>query len=354
MRLRNILVCLVLAIIIVAGLNLLRPAISGEPDKPADTSDEAYYSLEIQQAVHRGLRFLASRQRKNGLWTESEYPLVVSAVSGLALLQSGSLPDRGPYSEAVAKLLNYYLKHQPRRTGFITTDDPRPANGHAFSLLFLIQVYGLNPQRCDERLKKLIQKSTNYIITHQESAGQWSQDFAHGTHGEVTTIFQLQALRAAKDAGFNVPKKTIAKAVKYMKRLIERKGYCRCSAPCQGPLASGIASLMAGGIYDHKQLQPFVDDLWNNMNYKLDNYPFPMYTHLYASHVFCFWGQSRWDKYYKNIKDYLLKHQKKDGSWTWRSFQHQHAFRPGPAWGTATCCIILQLPNKHLPFIPLE
>src|SRR2546422_9976 len=102
----------------------------------------------------------------------------------------------------------------------IAAEAGRYMYGHGFGVLFLSQVYG--EEEDNERRRKLedfLTRAVDFIGKAQTTRGGWYYTSAADGHdmdeGSVT-VTQMQALRAAKNAGIVVPKSIIDKALKYL------------------------------------------------------------------------------------------------------------------------------------------
>ena len=130
------------------------------------------------------------------------------------------------------------------------TEAARYMYGQGFGTLFLACVYGEEdrPQRRKE-LEKVLTKAVEFIGHAQTDRGGWgyvsAKEGGNFDEGSVT-ITQLQALRAARDAGIVVPKSIIDKAVKYLKDSTTQRGGIIYSlthgAPAIVPDYGGVAS----------------------------------------------------------------------------------------------------------------
>ena len=69
--------------------------------------------------------------------------------------------------------------------------------------------------------------------------------------------------------------------------------------------------------------------------------PHYYYGHYYAVQAQYQAGGNHWNRWFPRIRDQLLSDQQKDGSWSDLTFSNEYA--------TAMSCIILQIPNNHLP-----
>jgi len=102
------------------------------------------FDPRIQQAVARGLDYLAREQRRQGYWEANggQYRVAMTALAGNALLCEGSTATRGKYARNIRLAVNYLLE-MSRPNGLIGyQDDLHYMYGHGFSMLFLSQVYG--------------------------------------------------------------------------------------------------------------------------------------------------------------------------------------------------------------------
>src|SRR5262249_27757295 len=100
--------------------------------------------------------------------------------------------------------------------------------GHGFSVMFLASVYGDegNEKRRKE-LKDIITRGVHYIGQAQSTQGGWyytSAKDGHDSDEGSVTVTQVQALRAAKNAGIKVPLEFIRKAQDYLKHSTTERG----------------------------------------------------------------------------------------------------------------------------------
>ena len=110
----------------------------------AVSADSLDRKKKIDDAVNRGLEFLAREQRRQGYWEVSggSYRIAMTALSGVALAAEGSTTTRGKYARNISRSVDYLLDAaQPNGLiGF--PDDYHYTYGHGFSMLFLSQIYG--------------------------------------------------------------------------------------------------------------------------------------------------------------------------------------------------------------------
>ena len=331
---------------------------------------------ETVKAIDRGLNYLVKTQRNDGSWMNSggygTYPTAMSALSGMALLGSGSTPESGRYAKNVRKVMNYLIHlGESGGDGLIASNiggEYQSMHGHGFALLFLAECYGMeNSVENEARLKKVIEKGIELTAKCQSDQGAQYQHAggwiytpqSRGDEGSVT-VTQLQALRAARNVGLKVPKSTIDRAVAYLKHCQMPDGSICYSWSSRGNgtvalSAAGIACFFSAGVYDQasggsgdesKMVDKLVQFVLKNL--KVDNggghY---FYTHLYAAQsMYQRAGNDpkavkEWEDYYKNIRQKLLSSQNPDGSWSGDGV--------GTTYGTAIALTILQLPYGYVP-----
>ena len=309
---------------------------------------------EVSDAIQRGLVWLERNQGNDGSWRNAggwgSYPAAMTGLAGMALLASGSTPTRGKNYAAIRRSVDFLLKHADPGSGVISvaTEEGRSMYGHGFATLYLAAVFGTEEDlRKQERLKRALDKAVGLISSAQSSAGGWiyTPD-SNGDEGSVT-VTQIQALRACRMAGIVVDKRTIDRAVEYIKRCQNAEGGIRYSLSSGGDsrpaiTAAGVAVLYNAGVYDD---QPFVDKAVQyckrHLQITSDNTGHHYYAHLYWSQALYQRGGSDWTDYYAKASAWLLKQQKKDGSWEGDGV--------GQSYGTAIALIMLQLPYSLVP-----
>src|SRR5258708_1240321 len=112
--------------------------------KTVETSGLEFITPATQQAIHRGLEFLAANQNDDGsLGSGSTYRrhVAVTALAGIAFLSAGNTPNRGKYGKHVGKGGQYILACTDSQ-GLLSGPEPRqhnPQYGHRCATLSLAQ-----------------------------------------------------------------------------------------------------------------------------------------------------------------------------------------------------------------------
>lgn len=308
------------------------------------------------RAVTKGLDYLARIQAPNGSWQSTQdgstYPTAMASLAGMAFLANGNTTSRGPYAESVRKAVRF-VAAQSTPSGLIAVgeENGRPMYGHGFSLLFLSCAYGMETDaKVREQIRDVLIKGIKLTASGQSNQGGWIYWPGGGDEGSVT-VTQMQALRAAHEAGLTVPKDTIAKAIHYLEMCKMPDGGICYSLNSRGdsrpPIsAAAICCLYSAGEYESplaKACLNYVDKQMKSHNglQLQGNWGHDFYMNLYAAQAFYQAGDKFWDQYFPPTRDELVKLQKEEGSWNGDGI--------GPVFDTSVALIILQLPFKFLP-----
>lgn len=315
---------------------------------PTSTDEDQPTFVEItaasQRAIDRGLAYLAAQQHEDGSYPGLQFERHVgtTALACLAFMSHGDLPGRGTYGANVARGLDFILRNaQP--TGLIAAEVSHgPMYGHGFATLFLGEVYG---QTSDPRVRGALIKAVRLIIATQNREGGWRYQPVANDADISVTICQIMALRSARNAGIKVPKKTIDKAVEYVRKCQNPDGgfrYMLHSGSSAFPRsAAGVASLYYAGIYQDQAIDRGLKYLLQFTPGKQPHTAHYFYGHYYAVQAAYLAGGRYWRTWYPAIRTELLGRQDSAiGAWEGQA---------GKPYGTAMALIILQMPNRYLP-----
>jgi hypothetical protein len=335
-------------------------------------------TAEQQAAVERGLAWLAEHQSPDGSWSaaigykkyndyavtaEDKPHLGVTALAGMAFLAGGHLPGRGPYGVAVEKTLDWVLGCV-QEDGYIARGGSRMYD-HAFATLFLAEICGMTQR--DDAAKKL-QKAVDFIVKSQNAEGGWRYEPYAAESDMSIVVCQVLALRAARNIGIRVPKSTVDRAARYVVDSATTRdvagGFGDAWAGGDGPgtfryqrdsssrssfalTAAGVTALHGLGVYSDELIQKGLEYLaaqqkgFDRTYGKTGHYYF-WYGHYYGVQAMYTAGAPYWEPYFEDLRNVLLAHQASDGSWP-------NECGPGPAYGTASAVLILEIPYRFLP-----
>ena len=164
------------------ALATIAPA-QDQPRRPTPKRPLVEITPEQEEAVERGLSWLAARQSSDGSWAaEVGYKLNsgyrstavgrghvgVTSLAGMAFLAGGHIPGRGEYGEVIENCLNFVL-NCVQADGYVTHAGTRMYS-HAFATLFLAEICGMT-HRQDVRAK--LQTAVDFIVRSQNGQGGW-------------------------------------------------------------------------------------------------------------------------------------------------------------------------------------
>lgn len=320
----------------------------------AVSADSVDRRKKVDEAVNRGLEFLAREQKRQGYWEVSggSYRIAMTALSGVALASEGSTTTRGKYARNISRAVDYLLDaSQPNGLiGF--PDDYHYTYGHGFSMLFLSQVYG-EEEDVERRksIRRVLENAVKFCAAAQTTKGGWGyvsakdgNDFDEGS----TCITQVQGLRACRNAGIVVPGEIIERARSYIYQCTTPNGGVRYSIQNEGggerpPItAAAVAVLFNAGEYEQtpeiKKMMAYCNDnVWPGGGQDFGHWH---YMHYYYAQVM-YRLPDQWEKYSRWIEGEILTKQSPQGSWEDNTV--------GAVYVTAINTTILQLEKGYLP-----
>jgi hypothetical protein len=343
---------------------------------PAARADEV--PAKYREVTRKGLEWLVKQQFRDGHWEANggTYPTSMTALAGMALLMEGSTLREGKYADNLRRATDWVMDRS-QRNGMIgnpnnPTESQRYMYGHGFGVLFLASVYG-EEEDGDRRktLEEILTRGVEFIGKAQTPRGGWgyltSADGNGFDEGSVT-ITQVQALRAARNAGIVVPKSIVDKAHDYLQKCTTQRGGVIYSlhhgnafnGAERPPLtAAAVACLFNSGEYTSEYAKKWLKYCQTAIPVDKtgrDSFGHWEYTHYYYAQAIYTLGEEgfaklfpdskpadrlQWSKYKETIFDFLAGRQNADGSWAQGYI--------GPVYTTSCHLAILQLDNAALP-----
>lgn len=298
---------------------------------------------ETREAIDRGLRWLASRQKEDGSWEGARGGNTgVASFAVLSFVSTGVVPERGPYGQTVARGIDFVISHA-QLNGLISNPVDTghgPMYEHAMSTLLLAEVWGMYHR---PKLLDTLQNAVVLILSSQNDQGGWRYQPVPSDADISVTVMQVVALRAAKNAGLRVPKRTFDHAVNYIKSCAKPNGgflYQPGTGQENYPrTGAGVCSLLTCGEYDAEETIngiAFLQD--NKRNIGNEHYHYGMYYAAQAMYLAP--DPEEWQQWWPVVRDEMLARQKEDGHWDGEA---------GPVYGTAMAILALSVPYRYLP-----
>ncbi len=323
-------------------------------------------TTQSEEAVERGLRWLAAHQEESGRmqFDHTQGPCsghcrnpgtancstAATALALLPFLGAGQTHQHGEHQDVVHKGLLYLTKqmHLDSRGGDFRT----PAGnlyGQGLATLAFCEAYAMTR---DEELKKFAQAGIDFIVAAQHERGGWR--YEPGEPGDTTvTGWQLMALKSGTLAGLEVPQSAIYRVTYFLDGVSNRKG------------------ALAGALYGYQDNEPRVATTaiglycrmlasWNRLHPKLakgvsylaDLGPSEtdMYFNYYATMVLHHFDGSSWPIWNRKLRDRLIADQAHEGheagSWY---YPHQHSEAGGRLYNTCMALMTLEVYYRYMP-----
>jgi len=307
---------------------------------PIRAAEEGKVTPELERSVTLGLDFLARTQNADGSWPGSYGQL--SGVVGLAMLTflaRGEVPDEGKYGQVISKAVDYILSNQ-QANGLLEGRGGSAMYSHGFATLALAEVYGVID---DPRVGPALKRAVGLIVSCQNATGGWR--YSVGSTDADTTVSgaQMVALRAAANAGIEVPLETIRRGVAYYKSCFcpgGGFGYTGPNGPGSARAGIGLLVLSLSGEYRSAEAKATADWLLGHM--RGDERYYFYYMCYYVSQAMFQAGGKYWKRWNETMTPALIAMQAADGSWPNQGPE-------GTVCGTAMALLALEVNYNLLP-----
>jgi squalene cyclase len=316
-------------------LALVCLAVPGARAQQLFTGSAEIVPEQVDRMYLKGLDFLVHSQAPAGSWADANSgPNAIAALAILSMLAHGDDPNLGPYSQTIHRGLDYLLKQQDQKTGYIGST----MYNHGFATLAFAESYGAVNE---PRLGPALQKAVRLIINSQETNPLKAWRYSPQANDADTTVSgaQMVALLAARNAGVPVPEKNIQDGLKYYFSMQTPEGgigYTAAQAPNGTRTAIGCVVMAYAKDKDlaaFKSAFQYLKSVGNEMQY-------PGYFRYYASQAYFQSSPDAWNTWNHDNINTLRNAQNPDGSW--------HGSY-GTTFETATSLLSLALNYRYLP-----
>ena len=211
------------------------------------------------KVIAGALKYLASKQQPNGSWSASDdrkkYTIAMTGYVLMAFQASGHLPGEGEYGKNVTAGMNYLLDLISPEGLYGSGRDGQYMYSHGIATIALAELYG---QTRSPQIRRKLQRVVRLIVSSQADApghhGGWRYRPIAKDADISVTVLQLVAIRAAKNAGLEMPQRTIDDAVAYVRRCFKENEGGFCYQPNReagfARTAAAIYSLQVCGHYE--------------------------------------------------------------------------------------------------------
>ena len=318
-----------------------------------------------EAAVANALKWLAEHQMPDGGWMldhtvsicqgRCSHPGSKTArfgATGLALLPflgAGNTHQEGAYKEVVSRGLQFLLKNMELRGQRARLVD---AGGnyysHGLCAIAFCEAFAMTQ---DRELMVPAQLLINETVFAQDPIGGGWRYKAHQPGDTSAVGWQLMALKSAHMAYLQVPRITVQKTSMFLDSVQQDDGATygyQDPGNRRGTTSVGLLCRMyLGWDRDHEPLQRGVEYLAKKGPSKTD-----IYMNYYATQVMRHYGGEPWEKWNKQMRDFLVAEQSvkghEEGSWMFVSGTH-HIEAGGRLYCTSLATMILEVYYRHMP-----
>ena len=318
-------------------------------------------SAASEQAVERGLAWLAEHQAVDGSWQfdlsgcrcqgACRHPGTLksstasTAITLLPFLGAGNTHVDGPYQQTVSRGIYYLLSRmQPTPRGGDFCEGTM--YGHGVTTLALAEAYGLAG---DEMLVPYLRDAIRFIQTAQDQhSGGWR--YLPGQSGDTTvTAWQLAALKSAAIAGLETPSPTIEGVRRFLDRVQANNGAAYgYRTPQAKPCTSAIGLLCRMYTGWGREQEPLVRGV--TALAKPGPNPDAIYQNFYLSQALLQLNHPVWHRWNRQNRDQLVAHQTRLGHEAGSWFFNDPDTAPGGRLAhTALAVLTLEVYYRLLP-----
>lgn len=331
-------------------------------------AQETGATREVDAAINRAVRFLLSQQQTNGSIADRGHENAMTSLAIMALASVGHQPADPTAEGAVMKKgLKFVLgSNRQDKAGYFGASDGSRMYGHGIVTLMLTEMIGMGgDDLTDDAIHQACQKAIDVIIRSQRikkpvfAKGGWRYTPDAADSDLSISVWQLMALRSAKNDGLDVPSSTIDDAIGYLVRSftspVDVNGQPRQAkngfsyeanndSPTFTMSAAGLLAMQVCGQYDSPLVAGATD--WLKEHPPKWSERFVLYGLYYYAQGMHQRGGETAESASQLVASELLKHQDANGFWQSSSGEEQNA---GKVYCTALAILSLSVKYHYLP-----
>lgn len=318
--------------------------------EPASADEAVVVDAQTAQVIEGALKWLARQQTPTGAWVmtgpnaPAPHQVAMTSYVLMAFMAAGNLPDEGAYGRNVAAGTQFLLDAVQPDGVFRTGIKPdKYMYSHGIATVALAEIYG---QTKAPSLRPRLESLIKVILAAQNKEGGWRYLRTPKDADISVSVLQVVALRAAKNAGLDVPETVIDQAVRYVRTCYDQgSGGFSYQASKKDPgfsrTAAAIYSLQVCGQYDDPRVKKGSAYL-----FKANDQTYRPYGNYYAAPAQYMIGGETWKNWYARMRSNLLTSVKKEGD---TCFWEGGGQNMAPLYVTAVNANILAMPYHYVP-----
>ncbi len=332
-------------------------------DEPLST---LYIPDDIDRAVKKGVQYLADTQRDTGALADRNHHVTMTSLAIMAMASIGTQPgDESEWGQVMQRAIDFVLtpKHQDD-TGYFGKSDGSRMYGHGIITLMLTEVLGMGASiDQNTRIHKALVPALKLILAAQKVSkpqthqGGWRYEPRSTDSDLSASVWQLMALRSAKNDGVDVPGEAIDQAVKYLEASYtsprrSRRGTGEVSGFSYTPgthqatftmTSAGLLAMQVCGLYDSPMVAGAAEWLMQNPPQVNERYFFyGIYYYAQGMHQV---GGKHAETAAGLVPKLLLDTQHQDGFWKPQREENSY----GQVYATSLAVLSLSVRYHYLP-----
>jgi hypothetical protein len=333
-----------------------------------ETPSSLYLADDVDRAVQSGIEYLIKSQRADGAITDRGHEVAMTSLAIMAMAAIGTEPNaQHKAGRAMFKAIEFVL--DPRHLnvhGYLGDSDGSRMYGHGIITLMLTEILGMGatPEQ-NEKIHRTLEEAIKLILAAQSVAksemlqGGWRYTPDSPDSDLSVSVWQLMALRSAKNDGLDVPSSAIDSALTYLRNSyaspISREGIPRDKVsgfsytpgthhPSFTMTAAGLLAMQVCGQYE----SPLVE---GSAEWLLQNPPKIHERFFYYGIYYFAQGMHQAGGKYaeyadKFVPDLLLEAQQSDGGWLAQGGEERNI---GTVYATSLAILSLSVRYHYLP-----
>ncbi|MCI0342836.1 MAG: HEAT repeat domain-containing protein [Planctomycetales bacterium] len=348
-------------------------------------------SAETEQAVDRGLAWLAAHQSEDGRWSSGRFSkgcpveddgagkiqcacwgegvhghdVAYTGLAVLCFLGAGHAPGEGPYTREVTAGLAFLLASQQPDGAVGDPNTGYPMYNHGIGSLAICEAAALTR---DPRFLRAAELAVQYTLRCQQVGGGWDYyGWANAGRNDVSVSgWQVMALKSALIAGIPVPERHWAAASKFLRRMTRSDGEVRYAdrgfQGSEGNVRHG-PGMTAVGLLCRLYLGEKPGDAalaasarriaaetpsWHRST---ESKLHTVYYWYYGTLALFQWGGEPWADWNRELKSALIPNQRKDGhaAGSWDPAESWLSRFGGRLYATTLNILNLEVYYRYLP-----
>jgi hypothetical protein len=318
---------------------------------------------DVDDAVDLAVRFLIQSQQENGAIRDKQHDTTMTALAVMAMASVGHQPSEDSAAgKAMRRGIDFVLLEKNQNDkGYFGRGDGSRMYGHGIITLMLTEMVGMGADsQQDAKIHAALKRAIDLILSAQQVPkdgvyrGGWRYEPDSRDSDLSVSVWQLMALRSAKNDGMEVPTEAIDLAVDYLVRSFASGrrdqtsgGFAyipRQNNPTFAMTSAGLLAMQVCGRYE-------ADEVRNAADWLLEREPkFDERFFFYGCYYYAQGMHQRGGRYAEianeKVKNLLLTRQRGDGSWESSDGQEKDA---GLVYSTSLGILSLSVKHHFLP-----